>query len=153
MAARNQASIDAFRRDYELDERGAADAAKRADEPRTQWDLIFEMWGATGIEPWALTWAEYKRMFLGWRRQRWEFFGTLCVAVANGLLPRNDRRPWQTSDFTTLVKPAPRWRKKVKAAVSVLKAIFCDGNPPPGNKPPAKSKAAKSKRNDQREGH
>jgi len=85
------------------------------------------MWGATGIKPWPHTWAEYKRMFLGWRRQRWEFFGTLCVAVANGLLPRTDRRPWQASDFTVLVKPAPRWRKrKKKGGVDALK-MFCDG--------------------------
>ena len=88
------------------------------------------MWGATGIEPWALTWAEYKRMFLGWRRQRWEFFGALCVTVANGSLTRRDRRSWQTSDFTVLVKPPPKWRKKAKSGLIVLKTLFCGETPP-----------------------
>ena len=82
------------------------------------------MWGAMGICPWPFTWAEYRRMFLGWRRQRWEFFGTLCSVSANGLLPRKDDRSWQTSDFTPLVKPAPRWRKRVKSGLERLKTLF-----------------------------
>jgi len=91
-----------------------------------------------GIEPWPLTWAEYKRMFLGWRRQRWEFFGTLCVTTANGLLPRKDKQSWQTSDFTVLVKPPPRWRKKVKSGLARLKALFCREAAPAENEPPDK---------------
>ena len=86
-----------------------------------------------GIVPWPHTWSEYKRMFLGWRRQRWEFFGTLCVTAANGLMPRTDRRSWQASDFTTLAKPPPKWKKKLKAAADTLKALFCGGKLPPGN--------------------
>ena len=96
--------------------------------------MIFEMWGAMGIAPWPHTWAEYRRMFLGWRRQRWEFFGALCVAVANGLLPRKDSRPWQASDFTVLVKPPPRWRKKGKSGREALRAAFPGGSMPPGNR-------------------
>ena len=83
------------------------------------------MWGAMGVEPWLHTWAEYKRIFLGWRRQRWEFVGAMCVTVANGLLPRKDDHSWQTSDFTSLVKPPPRWRKKIKDELERLKAVFC----------------------------
>ena len=78
-----------------------------------------------GIEPWPCTWAEYKRMFLGWQRQRWEFFGALCVATANGLLPWMDKRSWRAADFTPLAKPPPRWRKKLKSAAEAFKAAFC----------------------------
>jgi len=64
--------------------------------------------------------------------------------VANGLLPRTDRRSWQASDFTVLVKPAPRWRKrKKKGGIDALK-MFCDGARL-GNRP------ARRKRRDQRE--
>jgi len=76
-------------------------------------------------------------MFLGWRRQRWEFFGTMCVAVANGLLPRKDNRSWQTSDFTILVKPPPKWRKKKQSDLERLRFMFrresaaSDDEPPP----------------------
>jgi len=74
-------------------------------------------------------------MFLGWRRQRWEFFGSLCVTVANGLLPRKDSQSWQTSDFTILVKPPPKWRKKAKSGLERLKAFF--RHEPPSDSEPA----------------
>ena len=73
---------------------------------------MYEMWGATGVEPWGFTWAEYKRLFTGWRRHRWEHAGQLAVTLANGLLPRKDRRSWRPSDFTSLFKPPPCWKPK-----------------------------------------
>jgi len=77
-------------------------------------------------------------MFLGWRRQRWEFYGAVCVTVANGLLPRKDRHSWQTSDFTALVKPPPKWRKRAKSGFNVLKIVFCgNGNQASSDHPPA----------------
>lgn len=83
------------------------------------------MWGATGLEPWPHTWCEYKRLFTGWRRHRWEFAGQLCVIAANGLLPRKDRRSWQLHDFTPLAKPPARWKSKLSAAADVIKSLFC----------------------------
>lgn len=91
---------------------------------------MLEMWGACGIEPWSHTWREYRRIFTGWRRYRWEFTGHICVVTANGLLPRKDRRSWQLSDFTNLVKAPAKWKARITAAAGLLKALFCGGPPP-----------------------
>ena len=90
---------------------------------------MYEMWGAMGIEPWPHTWAEYRRMFTGWRRHWWEHTGHLCVTIANGLLPRKDRRSWRLIDFCSLFKPPARWKARGNAFAEALIGAFCQ--PPP----------------------
>lgn len=86
---------------------------------------MYEMYGATGIEPWPHTWAEYRRIHTGWRRAQWEFHGHTCAVIANGLLPRKDKRSWQLADFTSLFKPAAKWKARLRSAADLLKAVFC----------------------------
>ena len=86
---------------------------------------MYEMWGATGVTPWAFTWSEYKRVFTGWRRHRWEHTGQICITVANGLLPRRDRRSWHLTDFCSLFKPPQRWKAVGAALADTLKGLFC----------------------------
>lgn len=86
---------------------------------------MYEMWGATGITPWPHTWAEYKRIFTGWRRHRWEHTGQICLTVANGLLPRKDRRSWRLTDFCALFKPPPKWKAVGAALKDTLMGLFC----------------------------
>lgn len=90
---------------------------------------MYEIWGATGVEPWPHTWAEYKRIFTGWRRHRWEHTGHICATVATGLLPRKDRRPWRLADFCPLFKLPPRWKAVGAAFAELLKGAFCVAPP------------------------
>ena len=122
---RRAESVKRFHERYTIDTEHAERCARAADEPRDHWDLIYEMWGATGVEPWPHTWSEYKRIFTGWRRHGWEQTGHLCATLANGLLPRRDRRAWRLSDFSTLFKPPPRWKATAAAFAEIMQRAFC----------------------------
>ena len=74
--------------------------------PEGAWEHIYEMWGACGIEPWPHSWAEYRRLFLGWRRYRWEFAGEILAGIANGPLVKKGRGLWGAWEWTRLI-PAP----------------------------------------------